>query len=195
MIKKVEATIGTKQITIETGKLAKQASGSVLVRSGDTMVLVTACAEDDPRKGVDFMPLTVDYREKTSAAGKIPGGFFKREGRPTTKEILACRIIDRSIRPLFADGYKDETQILATVLAADGVIFASPVYVNHISALMKSFFDRIDDVRKLGYPEEFIRMWHYYLLSAAGGFRSRHNQLWQIVMTRQGDPQPECRFN
>ena len=111
--------IGGKELTFELGKIAKQADGSVVVRLGDTMVLVTACAEDDPRRGVDFMPLTVDYRENAYAGGRIPGGFFKREGRPTEREILTCRVIDRGLRPLFPDGWRRETQIIAWVMSAD----------------------------------------------------------------------------
>ena len=119
MIEKVELEIGGKVLTIETGRVAKQANGAVVVRYADTMILATACAAKEPREDIDFFPLTVDYREKTSAAGKIPGGFFKREGRPSEKEILSCRIIDRPIRPLFPDGYRCETQILITVLSSD----------------------------------------------------------------------------
>ncbi|MEX1311063.1 MAG: polyribonucleotide nucleotidyltransferase [Candidatus Sulfomarinibacteraceae bacterium] len=111
--------IGGRELTFELGKIAKQANGSVVVGLGDTMVLVTACAEDDIRKGVDFMPLTVDYRENAYAGGRIPGGFFKREGRPTEREILTCRVIDRGLRPLFPDGWRRETQIIAWVLSAD----------------------------------------------------------------------------
>jgi polyribonucleotide nucleotidyltransferase len=116
----VSTQIGGRTLTIETGRVAKQAAGAALVSYGDTVVLVAATS-GTPREGIDFFPLTVDFVEKTSAAGKIPGGFFKREGRLADREIIVCRFIDRSIRPLFADGYKDETQILATVLAADGV--------------------------------------------------------------------------
>ena len=111
--------IGGRKLTIETGRMAKQAAGAALVTYGETVVLATA-ARDKPRPGIDFFPLTVDFVEKTSAAGKIPGGFFKREGRLSDREILVCRFIDRAIRPLFPDGYRDETQIVATVLSADG---------------------------------------------------------------------------
>jgi polyribonucleotide nucleotidyltransferase len=111
--------IGGREMTIETGRLAKQAAGAALVTYGDTVVLVTA-ARANPRPGIDFFPLVVDFVEKTSAAGKIPGGFFKREARLSDREILVSRFIDRSIRPLFAEGYRDETQIIATVLSADG---------------------------------------------------------------------------
>jgi polyribonucleotide nucleotidyltransferase len=108
-----------KSLSIETGRLAKQADGSVIVRSGDTMVLVTACAAPNPREGIDFLPLTVDYREYTYASGRIPGGFFKREGKPSEKEILTSRLIDRPTRPLFPAGWRHETQLIALVLSAD----------------------------------------------------------------------------
>jgi polyribonucleotide nucleotidyltransferase len=110
--------LGSTDLTIEVGKLAKQANGSAYVRYGDTVVLATACSAK-PREGIDFFPLTVDYREYNYAAGKIPGGFFKREGRPTEKEILTSRQIDRPVRPLFMEGYRDETQVIAMVLSAD----------------------------------------------------------------------------
>src|SRR5438034_8889511 len=109
---------GTK-ITLETGRIARQAHGSVVVRSGDSAVLVTACMAEQPKVGAGFFPLTVDYREYTYAAGKFPGGFIKREGRPTEKEILTSRLIDRPIRPLFPEGFLNETQIIAMVLSAD----------------------------------------------------------------------------
>src|ERR671921_1309243 len=114
----VERTIGGKTITIETGRLAKQASGAVVVRLGDTMTLVATVAAPG-REGLDFFPLTVDYREKVYSAGKFPGGFIKREGRPTTKEILTSRLIDRPIRPLFHESYRDEVQIQAGPISAD----------------------------------------------------------------------------
>ncbi|MBU2701959.1 polyribonucleotide nucleotidyltransferase [Sporomusaceae bacterium BoRhaA] len=111
--------IGGRKLTVETGKMAKQANGAVLVRYGDTAVLVTATASAEPREGVDFFPLTVDYEEKLYAVGKIPGGFIKREGRPSESAILTCRLIDRPIRPLFADGFRNDVQIIATVLSVD----------------------------------------------------------------------------
>ena len=114
-----EVTLSGRKITLETGKLAKQANGAVVVRSGDTMVLVTACSNEQPKPGANFFPLTVDYREYTYAAGKFPGGFIKREGRPSEKEVLTCRQIDRPVRPLFPEGYSNETQIIAMVLSAD----------------------------------------------------------------------------
>ncbi|TDI48389.1 MAG: polyribonucleotide nucleotidyltransferase [Acidobacteria bacterium] len=114
-----EIEIGGRTLSIEMGKLAKQANGAAVVRLGDTVVLVTACAAKKPREGIDFLPLTVDYREAFYAAGKIPGGFFKREGRPNEKEILTCRLIDRPLRPLFPDGWRSETQVIGMVLSAD----------------------------------------------------------------------------
>src|SRR5258705_4317553 len=114
-----ELQIGPRRISIETGKLAKQADGSVVVRSGDTVVLVTACHAANPREGIDFLPLTVDYREYTYAWDRIRGGFFKREGKPHEKEVLTSRLIDRPCRPLFAAGWRYETQIIALLLSAD----------------------------------------------------------------------------
>jgi polyribonucleotide nucleotidyltransferase len=121
-VNKQEVTVelaGGKSIHFETGKLAKQAHGSCIVRIGDNVVLATACANADPREGIDFFPLTVDYREYTYAAGRIPGGFIKREGRPSEREILTSRQIDRPIRPLFPEGFRCETQVIAMVLSAD----------------------------------------------------------------------------
>jgi polyribonucleotide nucleotidyltransferase len=116
---KVEIDLGGRIITLETGKMAKQANGAVVVRSGDAVVLVSACMADQPKPGAGFFPLTVDYREYTYSAGKIPGGFIKREGRPSEKEVLTSRLIDRPIRPLFPDGFSHETQIIAMVISAD----------------------------------------------------------------------------
>jgi polyribonucleotide nucleotidyltransferase len=121
-VNKLEISVelqGGKSIHFETGKLAKQAHGSCIVRIGDNVVLATACANPDPREGIDFFPLTVDYREYTYAAGRIPGGFIKREGRPSEREILTSRQIDRPIRPLFPEGFRCETQVIAMVLSAD----------------------------------------------------------------------------
>jgi polyribonucleotide nucleotidyltransferase len=112
-------SVGGRTLSLETGRLAKQADGSVLVRSGDTVVLVTACAAAGAREGIDFLPLTVDYREYTYASGRIPGGFFKREGKPSEKEVLTSRLIDRPIRPLFPNGWRHETQVIALLLSAD----------------------------------------------------------------------------
>jgi polyribonucleotide nucleotidyltransferase len=118
-MKTIELELGGRTLTIETGRVAKQADGAVLVRYSDTVVLVTAVSDHNAREGIDFFPLTVEYQEKAFAAGKIPGGFFRREGRPSAEEILTCRVIDRPIRPLFPDGYRNETQIVATVMSAD----------------------------------------------------------------------------
>jgi polyribonucleotide nucleotidyltransferase len=120
MMQTVEATIGTKTISIETGKLAKQASGSVVVRCGETVVLVTAVGEKRNKPEMGFLPLTIEYQEKMASVGRIPGNYFRREiGRPSDREVLTCRIIDRPLRPLFADGYYAETQVIASVLSAD----------------------------------------------------------------------------
>lgn len=112
--------IGGHTLTLETGRLARQAGGAVLASLGETVVLATATAREEPNPGQDFFPLTVDYREKTASIGKIPGGFFKREGRPSEKEILTCRLIDRPIRPMFAEGYMNETQVMCSVYSSDG---------------------------------------------------------------------------
>jgi polyribonucleotide nucleotidyltransferase len=119
MIHKVEFELGGRTMVIESGKMAKQANGAVTVRYGDSMVISTVCSGPDPRLGQDFFPLTVEYRERTYAAGKIPGGFFKREGRPSEKEILSARIIDRPIRPLFPDDFQSETQCITFILSHD----------------------------------------------------------------------------
>ncbi len=114
-------TIGGKEITLETGKMAKQAGGAIVVRMGDTMVMVTACGSKHPREGMNFMPLTCEYQEKFYAAGKVPGSFFRREGRPAEREVLVCRLIDRPIRPLFPEGWRIDTQVIANVLSFDQV--------------------------------------------------------------------------
>ena len=115
----VEIELGQRTLKLETGRLAKQAGGSVLVTCGESTVLVTATAADHPREGISFFPLTVDYREYTYAAGRLPGGYIKREGRPSEKEVLTSRLIDRPIRPLFPEGFRNETQVIAMVLSAD----------------------------------------------------------------------------
>ncbi len=114
----VSRKIGEKDLILETGRVAKQAHGAVLVRYGDTQVLVTA-VQADPREGISFFPLTCEYREMMYAAGRFPGGFFKREGRPSQKETLTSRLIDRPVRPRFPKGFNDEIQVIATVLSAD----------------------------------------------------------------------------
>src|SRR5688572_27376312 len=111
--------LGNRELTVETGKVAKQADGSVVIRYGDTMVLVTAVSARTAREGLDFFPLTVEYRESSYSAGRIPGNYFRREGRPSEKEVLTCRLIDRPVRPLFPEGYRFETQIVGTVISAD----------------------------------------------------------------------------
>jgi polyribonucleotide nucleotidyltransferase len=120
MPEKITAQLGDKQIIIETGKLAKQADGAVTIQLGETIIIVAAVAATKAKEGQDFFPLTVDYREKAAAAGKFPGGYFKREGRPTEKEILTCRLTDRPIRPLFPKGWYNEVQVQTVVLSADG---------------------------------------------------------------------------
>ncbi len=132
----VQIPIDDRNLQLETGRIAKQADGSCVVRFGDTVVLATACAMREPKEGIDFLPLTVDYRENTYAAGRIPGGFFKREGRPTEKEILTSRLIDRPLRPLFPKGYGNETQIIAFVLSADGQNDPDILAINGASAAL-----------------------------------------------------------
>jgi len=132
----VSVQIGTQEITFETGKLAKQADGAVVVRSGETMVLATAQGRQEAREGADFFPLTVDVEERMYAAGKIPGGFFKREGRPTERAILTARMIDRPIRPLWPKGFKNEVQVICTVLSADLVTAHDILCINGASAAL-----------------------------------------------------------
>ena len=119
MIHRQEAVIGGRVMSIETGRVAEQANGAVLVRYGDTVLLATAVGSYSPREGIDFFPLTVDVEERMYAAGKIPGGFIKREGRATEHAILACRLADRPLRPLFPKGYRNDVQIVVTVLSTD----------------------------------------------------------------------------
>ncbi len=157
----VSVQVGNQEITFETGKLAKQADGAVVVRSGDTMVLATAQGRPEAREGADFFPLTVDVEERMYAAGKIPGGFFKREGRPTERAILTARMIDRPIRPLWPKGFRNEVQVICTVLSADLVTGHDILCINGASAaLMLSplpFFGPVGAVR-VGLTEggEFI---------------------------------------
>jgi polyribonucleotide nucleotidyltransferase len=115
----VEIELAGRRLTLETGRIAKQADGAIWATYGDTVVLATAVASQTAKPGVDFLPLTVDYQEKTYAAGKIPGGYFKREGRPSEREVLTSRLIDRPLRPLFPEGYYFETQVITSVLSAD----------------------------------------------------------------------------
>src|SRR5258707_263869 len=127
---------GGKQLSFETGKLAKQAGGSAVVRMGDNVVLAAATANPDPREGIDFFPLTVDYREYTYAGGRIPGGFIKREGRMSEREVLTSRQIDRPVRPMFAEGFKCETQVIAFVLSADNENDPDVLGINAASAAL-----------------------------------------------------------
>src|SRR5687767_2999899 len=111
--------LGDKELTVETGRVAKQADGSLVIRYGDTMLLVAAVSAPTAREGVDFFPLTAEYREANYAAGRIPGNYFRREGRPNEKAVLTSPLIDRPSRPLFAQGYRNETQVIASVISAD----------------------------------------------------------------------------
>jgi len=130
----VSVTVGDQELTFESGKLAKQADGAVVVRSGETMVLATAQGRMEAREGADFFPLTVDVEERMYAAGKIPGGFFKREGRPTERAILTARMIDRPIRPLWPKGYKNEVHVVCTTLSVDLVTAHDILCINGASA-------------------------------------------------------------
>jgi len=136
MIAKVSKTIGSSDLTIETGKLARLADGSVTVRSGETLILVAAVSATSVKEGQDFFPLTVDYREKAAAVGKFPGGYFKREGRPTEKETLTCRMTDRPLRPLFPKGYFYDTQVISVLLSADGENDPDILSINGASAAL-----------------------------------------------------------
>src|SRR5213592_3528985 len=132
----VTVEVGGAEITLETGKLAKQADGAVVIRSGETMVLATAQGRAEAREGADFFPLTVDVEERMYAAGKIPGGFFKREGRPTERAILTARMTDRPVRPLWPKGYRNEVQCVATVFSADLVTAHDILCINAVSAAL-----------------------------------------------------------
>jgi polyribonucleotide nucleotidyltransferase len=160
MVVTKEVEIGGKKIIIETGRYAKQASGSVMVRLGDTMVLVTAVAAEKANEEQDFFPLQVEYRERTSAAGKFPGGYIKREGRPTEKEILTSRLIDRPIRPLFPKGFRNETQIVAFVLSFDGENDADVLAATGASAALTlsniPFDGPVGELRIVRLNDEFI---------------------------------------
>src|SRR6202163_3656875 len=136
MQQKVTAQIGSNQISIETGKIAKLADGAVIVSCGDTMVLVSAVSATTIKEGQDFFPLTVDYREKAAAVGKFPGGYFKREGRPSEKETLTSRMTDRPLRPLFPAGYLYDTQIISILLSADGQNDPDILAINGASAAL-----------------------------------------------------------
>ena len=160
MAETVSVQLGERPLSIETGKLAKQADGSVVVRFGESVVLVTACGQKEPREGISFFPLTCDYREYTYAAGKIPGGFFKREGRPGEREVLTCRLIDRPIRPLFPADYRCETQIVAMVLSAEPDSEPDVLAINGASAALVlsdiPFSDTIGAVRVGLVDDQFV---------------------------------------
>src|SRR6201987_573526 len=132
----VNITVGGRDISFETGQLATQAAGAVVRRSGETMVLATAQGRTEAREGADFFPLTVDVEERMYAAGKIPGGFFKREGRPTERAILTARMIDRPIRPLWPKGFRNEVQVICTVLSADLITAHDILCINGASAAL-----------------------------------------------------------
>src|SRR3989338_5041810 len=135
-MKTFEVSLGSKSLMFETGRMAKQADGAVVVRYGDTMVLVTVCGSRHPKENADFFPLTVDYQEKNYAGGKIPGGYFKREGRATEKEILTSRLIDRPIRPLFPEGFYHEVQVVASVISSDKENNSDIAAINGASAAL-----------------------------------------------------------
>src|ERR687884_494649 len=118
-IHRVALDWGGRQLVLETGKIARQADGAVIAKYGDSTVLATVVSAKEPKEGIDFLPLTVNYQEKFYAAGRIPGGYFKREGRPSERETLVSRLIDRPIRPLFPEGYRNDTQVIITVLSHD----------------------------------------------------------------------------
>src|SRR6201985_686646 len=127
---------GGKKLHFETGRMAKQASGAALVTQGESVVLATAVASPEPKEGIDFFPLTIDYREYAYAGGRIPGGFIKREGRPSEREILTCRQIDRPMRPLFPEGFRNETQVIALVFSADKENDPDIIGINAASAAL-----------------------------------------------------------
>ncbi len=159
-IASVSVDVGGQEIVFETGKLAKQADGAVVVRSGETMILATAVGRPDARPDADFFPLTIDVEEKMYAAGKIPGGFFKREGRATERATLTARMIDRPIRPLWPKGFRNEVQVICTVLSADLVTPHDILCINGASAaLMISplpFLGPIGAVRIGRVEDEFV---------------------------------------
>ena len=134
--KSTSVEIDGKKITLETGKIARQASGAVVLRVGDTMVFSTACMSPEPAEGVDFFPLRVDYQEKFSSAGKTLAGFIKREGRPTQKETLVSRLIDRPLRPMFEEGLYNEVQVLSYVWSYDGQNAPEPYAITACSAAL-----------------------------------------------------------
>ncbi len=171
-IQTVEAEFDGIKISIETGRFAKQASGSVVIRIGDTMILTTACS-GSPREGIDFFPLTIEFIAKTYAAGKIPGGFFKREGRPSESEVLSARVVDRPIRPLFPEGYNNEVQIINTVISADEKFSADIMAINSASCALGlsdiPFLELIAGVR-IGMVDEKLKVFPTIEETGSGGF-------------------------
>ena len=129
-------TVGTKEVTFATGKLAEQAGGAVTIQVGDSLLLATATMSRDKREGLDFFPLMVDFEEKLYAAGRIPGGFFRREGRPSTDAVLIARLTDRPLRPLFPDGMRNEVQVIITALSSDSIHHLDIMTVNAASAAL-----------------------------------------------------------
>ena len=145
---------GGRLLSLETGKIARQADGAVVVQYGDTVVLCTVVAQKNPRDGIDFFPLTVNYQERYSAAGRIPGGFKKREGQPSEKEVLTSRLIDRPIRPLFPSGFYNETQVICTLISHDGENDADIVSIIGASAALALSgipFQQIVGAARVGY--------------------------------------------
>ena len=167
--------LGSGELIVETGKVAKQADGSVVIRYGDTMLLVTAVSARTAREGLDFFPLTVEYRENTYAGGRIPGNYFRREGRPSEKEVLTCRLIDRPVRPLFADGYRFETQIVASVISRTITVSSEPV-PDGIALL-------IEDTG-VGMTQEQINniMADHFIISSANVDRRKGNGLGYLII-------------
>ena len=145
MIHKVEKIIGGRTLSLETGRMAKQAHGSVLLQYGETSVLVAVVESKEPKEGIDFLPMYVDYRERSYAGGKIPGGFFKREGRPSDREILSARLIDRPIRPLFPDSFRNDLLVMVTVLSSDQETPADVLGVIGASAALSLSQIPVDD--------------------------------------------------
>ncbi|MFA6232902.1 MAG: hypothetical protein WC824_01770 [Bacteroidota bacterium] len=171
MITKKEIDLGGRTLTLETGRFARQASGAVMITLGETMVLSTVVLANTPREGIDFFPLSCEYREKTSAAGKIPGGFFKREGKPSEKEVLSARLIDRPIRPMFTDNYRNEVQIVASVYSSDqennGDVLAATAASAALMIAGAPFDGPIAEVRVARVGKEFIINPTYTELSAS----------------------------
>jgi polyribonucleotide nucleotidyltransferase len=132
----VEQQIGDKAFSLNTGKLAKQANGSVTLKVGNTIILATACMSKSPKEGIDFLPLTVEYTEKMYAAGKIPGGFFKRETRPSTDETLIARLVDRPLRPSFPSNFHNDVQIIINVISHDPEVVTEPLTIIAASAAL-----------------------------------------------------------